>query len=485
MAKGGQVMIHEVSKLLVGFRDCFSRTAAFEWFVIVIMGFLSRVDHHGVTSMIRWLALRSGLYTALLSFFRADSWCLKDIQKRWQHIVLSAAPWVQIRDRYILIGDGIKISKEAQKMPGVKRLHQESDNSGKPEYIYGHHHGVLGILAGQVKKLFCIPLCAELHEGVQELRQYQGKPLPVVDGKAKTSVTTLMASMAVDLVKGLCAPCLLILDAYFAVGPVFLILKQVVDAQGQRLLHIVTRAKSNVVGYEDPPPKTGHRGAPRKYGDKISLTSLFGQKSLFQEAILDIYRERKTLLFYCVDLLWKPIQEKVRFVLVIDGTEIFILMSSDLTLSPEDMIRAYGYRFKIEVNFKVMKHLMGVFFYHFWTKVWPRIRKNKEGNLPSLEDREKYLIALAANAIESFVNFGCIATGILQILALNHEHRIWQNYKGWLRTISSAVPSEEIVKSVIQEEFFHNFHSFSNTAIYRIIMSKSKKAQYNELPKAA
>jgi len=220
-------------------------------------------------------------------------------------------------------------------------------------------------------------------------------------------------------------------------------------------------------------------------GDKISLTSLFVQKSLFQEAILDIYRERKPLLFYCVDLLWKPIQEKVRFVLVIDGTEIFILMSSDLTLSPEDMIRAYGYRFKIEVNFKVMKHLMGVFFYHFWTKVWPRIRKNKEGNLPSLEDREKYLIALAANAIESFVNFGCIATGILQILALNHEHRIWQNYKGWLRTISSAVPSEEIVKSVIQEEFFHNFHSFSNTAIYRIIMSKSKKAQYNELPKAA
>jgi hypothetical protein len=95
------------------------------------------------------------------------------------------------------------------------------------------------------------------------------------------------------------------------------------------------------------------------------------------------------------------------------------------------------------------------------------------------------MIALAANAIEAFVNFGCIATGILQILALNHEHRIWQSYKGWLRTISSAIPSEEIVKSVIQEEFFHNFRSFSNSVIYRIIMSKSKKIQHNDLSKAA
>jgi len=105
------------------------------------------------------------------------------------------------------------------------------------------------------------------------------------------------------VVKGICAPCLLVLDAYFAVGPVFLMLKHVADDQGQGLAHIVTRAKSNVVAYTDPPPRTGRRGAPRKYGDKTSLTSLFVQENLFQKNILDIYQERKTLLFYCVDLL--------------------------------------------------------------------------------------------------------------------------------------------------------------------------------------
>lgn len=340
-------------------------------------------------------------------------------------------------------------------------------------------------MPGREKKRFCIPLYAELHEGVEELREYQNKQLPIVDGKVKTSVTTLMAFLAGGVVRCMNQPFLLVLDAYYAVGPVFSILKYVVGVQGQRLLHVVTRAKGNVVGYEDVPPKTGRRGAPRKYGNKICLASLFADKSTFQETILDIYRERKTLLFYSIDLFWKPIREKVRFVLVIDGTERFILMGSDLTLSPEDMIQAYSYRFKIEVSFKVMKHLIGAFFYHFWTSVWPRIRKNKEVNLSSLKDDDKLLIARTANAIEGFVNFGCIATGILQILAMNHHQIIWQCYKGWMRTITSTIPSEEIVKSVLQEEYFHNFHSFRNTAIYRIIMSKSRKNEYNQLPLVA
>jgi hypothetical protein len=60
------------------------------------------------------------------------------------------------------------------------------------------------------------------------------------------------------------------------------------------------------------------------------------------------------------------------------------------------------------------------------------------------------LIAEVADAIEAFVKFGCIATGILQMLALNCQETIWCKYKGWLRTVSSAVPSEEVVKSVIQ-----------------------------------
>jgi hypothetical protein len=315
--------------------------------------------------------------------------------------------------------------------------------------------------------------------------------------------------MAVELVNCLNAKSIIVLDAYFAVGPVFMILKDAVNANKERLAHIITRAKSNVVGYQDPPPKTGGRGRPRKYGQKLNLTDLFeDMQDQFQETAIDLYGQQKTIWLLCLDLIWKPIKEKVRFVLVSDNEEDFILMCSDLSVSAHDIITAYSYRFKIEVNFnlsvsahdiitaysyrfkievnfKVLKHLMGVFFYHFWTSAWPHIGKRNESDLSTVNARSGKLIAQTTNAIEAFVNFGCIATGILQIIAMNFHQTIWKKYLGWLRTVTSIIPSAETVRSVIQEEYFHNFRVFSNTAIYEIIMSKSRKPNYNELPLAA
>jgi hypothetical protein len=481
-------MIKEISKILSQFRDCFSREASFSWFVITVMGFFVRLDHHGVSSMVRWLNLTPSKYTSLLLFFRSSSWNLKKIQEKWWQIVLAKCSPITIDGRCLVAGDGIKVSKEAKKMPGVKRLHQDSDNSGKASYIYGHHFGALGILAGHVKKkIFCIPLCAELHEGAQQLREFQGKRPPSVNGTDKVSVTTLMASMAANLIGGLDTECIIVLDAYFSVGPVFLLLKEVVKENGQRLAHVVTRAKSNVVAYQDPPPETGGPGAPRKYGQKLKLRELFGQRAeLFQKTTIDMYGTSKTVRFIYLDLIWKPIKEKVRFVLIIDGSETFILMSSDLTLSPENIIAAYSYRFKIEVNFKVIKHVIGAFFCHFWTSVWPDIEDKNQSDLSSCNSPyDKKLITDTMNAIEGFVNFGCIATGLLQILALNFYESIWDRYTGWLRTISSPIPSEETVKFVIQEEFFYNFGSFRHTLIYRIIRPKVKKANTDRLPLVA
>jgi hypothetical protein len=296
-----------------------------------------------------------------------------------------------------------------------------------------------------------------------------------------------MATMAVDLVAAMGKRCLLVLDAYFAVGPVFAILKNGLDCNGQRLVHIVTRAKSNVVGYGCWPIRTGGRGRPRKYGPKLNLMKQFETRAeAFEQTTIELYGCCKTVSFLCLDLLWKPVREKIRFVLVADGSERFILMCSDLTLSAPDIIRAYSYRFKIEVSFKMLKHLMGVFFYRFWTYAWPRIGKATESDLSPVTDPcRQRLIQQTTDAIEAFANFGCIATGILQIISLNFHQTIWRKYAGWLRTITSTIPSEEIVKSVIQQEFYHNFRFFNNTTIYRIIMSKSRNQLPDLLPLAA
>lgn len=178
---------------------------------------------------------------------------------------------------------------------------------------------------------------------MQTLGEFQKKAPPGVDIPNTLSVTSLMACLAAAVVSALGKKCLLVLDAYFAVGPVFAILNQVRNEAGERLVHLVTRAKSNVVAFTDAPEKTRACGRPRIYGEKLKLAGLFDTPSLcFQPAAIELYGQLKQVSFLCLDLFWKPAQAKVRFVLVADGCERFILIGSDLTLSARDMILAYS-----------------------------------------------------------------------------------------------------------------------------------------------
>ena len=67
--------------------------------------------------------------------------------------------------------------------------------------------------------MFCIPLCAEPHEGVDVLRKFQGKTEPVVKGRSKVSVTTLMAAMAAEVASVVGERCIIIWVWLFCIFP--------------------------------------------------------------------------------------------------------------------------------------------------------------------------------------------------------------------------------------------------------------------------
>lgn len=481
-------MTGQLGIVLMSFREAFPRGATFHWFVVAVFGFIVRLDHHGVSSSIRWLRVREGLYETFLAFFRSDAVKLSAILRHWQLLV---AKRCAVRTRCgapVLLADGIKATKEAEFMPGVKKLHQESENSGKAPWIFGHHFGVVGLLAGSEQKTFCVPLAAELHEGAEALRRLQDKTAPTVDGVEKTTVVTLMGALLTSVAANLAEPCVAVLDAFFAAAPMFKVAQDSVLKNGERLLHIITRAKDNAVAYESQPRTYCGRGRPPKYGRKIHLKQLFSVRADdFAVMTANVYGETKTLLVLCMDLLWRPLGETLRFVLVKDGEQKFILMCSDLTMAPEEIVSLYAGRFKIEVTFKMFKHVIGGFCYHFWTKAW-QIPTGQSLRLEQLSDMPKaaqLLIANAMNAVEAFVNIAMIATGLLQLLAIEHAEAIRHRHQWWMRTYSSVVPSEEMVKTVLQHEFYHHFRKFKHTAIYRIIQAKRLTPQTEQLREAA
>lgn len=249
---------------------------------------------------------------------------------------------------------------------------------------------------------------------------------------------------------------------------------QYVDEKGERLIHIITRAKKNYVAYE--PIRTGEGQLVK--GTRYKLIDLFTKmRDKFVTKKLMIYGEKKEVSFLCLDLLWNKIVDKIRFVLLIDEDKWIILMSTNLNFSPEQIIETYCWRAKIELSFKYLKHLIGGFSYRFWTKAFSIFkRKRGEKEISKLTNkRDLDNVVKNIRAIEAFVNFACIVLGILQILALDIPKEIWDKYVGYLRTKSSNIPSEEVVMSIIKSTYYFNTKEFKGSIILDTISKKRKK----------
>ena len=456
-------MFAHLEPILQDLRPCFSRQATFEWFVMILMGFLIRCDHNGLTSIVRWLFLTPESYELILHFFRATSWQLEPLLSKWVQIAFQRYPRITIAGRSILLADGVKLGKEARRMPAIKTLHQDSDNTSKAPYIRGHHFGFVGLLVGSFAKAFCLPLRGQLHEGIEGLRQepgWQGQPATIV---------TRMAHLVVWSAQQMNALCYVALDAYFATGPAFGIFKAARHETGQPWVHLITRAKDNYVAYF-------HWGADQpkfQDQDKVSLKSVFSFHELFEKAQVTTYGEAKTVVYYCENLLWKPFGELIRFVWVIDGEHTYILMCSDLNLSPTEIITIYAYRWKIEIMFFALKHWLGGFAYHFWTRAFPKLKRGETLDVATCTPETRQQLSRTLDAIERFVNLAGMALGLLQYLALTQGAQIWQHYHGWLRTYSSSVPSEAVVQNVMRAEFFSLVDKVPYCRTLELLLEKS------------
>jgi len=107
-------MLKFIQSVLFAFRPCFSRVATFEWFAIVVISLMLRSDQLGVTSIVRDLALHPRCYETLIHFFRSSAWSLGSLRVTWLRIVRQTAPLMTVCDQVVLVGDGVKQSKEGR-----------------------------------------------------------------------------------------------------------------------------------------------------------------------------------------------------------------------------------------------------------------------------------------------------------------------------------------------------------------------------------
>lgn len=446
-------MIQYLQNLLKAMRPAFSRQAAFVWFVVAFAGFVVRGDTFGVSSVVRALWLDPVCYPSLLHFFHSTAWSGNKLLRCWQKWLARENRSYKVAGRIVMIGDHTKLPKDGRRIPAVDTLHQDSETATKPSFFRGHHWGFLALLINARQRFFAAPLWGEIHQ--QKLH-----------GSRSTRIVTVAGNIAREIN----SRAYLVLDAFFAVGPVFDAAARFHDE-----LHILTRAKKNVVAYMIPvQPKKSRQGRPRTYGKKLKLQKLFEQRpDKFTTAESMIYHKQEKLRYLTLDLIWKPVKTKLRFILIETSRGRIILMTSDLTLQPLTALKLYCRRVNIETLFDVIKNLLGGMRYHFWSKyLEPASRRPSKKGAPKPNSSRPEKTQNTIGAIEKFLHVQLIVVGALQLIACRFAPQISAGTRCWLRTPCGKIPSVFVTRTALANTIRMNLISFATDWITQLILKK-------------
>jgi hypothetical protein len=195
-------LYQRIEQIVDKLRPVFSREASFEWFVLLLWGVLLTTQPAAVSSYLNGIGLSEGYYHQALHWFHSSAFNIDHLCYRWGSWLRYHPNVHRLRGQLVYVGDGIKVGKEGHKMPGVKGMHQESEDVHKPTWIRGHYFSALGVLLGAGKALFATPIVLKLHDGIESVN---------TDDSA-----TLVEKMASLCIQHMVVGSYALFDAYYA-----------------------------------------------------------------------------------------------------------------------------------------------------------------------------------------------------------------------------------------------------------------------------
>ncbi len=153
------------------------------------------------------------------------------------------------------------------------------------------------------------------------------------------------------------APVLVVTDSWFGNNG---LLKPLREALGGRV-EVLTRLRVNNTLYALPPPSQGRPGRPRKYGAKLGSASELAatRRHRAKARTVRIYGKPRQVEVNDEVVMLKTLRCPVRVLWVYRRNTWLALVSTDLTLTVDQMIEYYAARWKIEAGFREIKQEIG------------------------------------------------------------------------------------------------------------------------------
>jgi hypothetical protein len=265
-------------------------------------------------------------------------WSWLAVSKQLIILILRCFP----RREWNLIVDDFICPRASKKAPRVKYHFDHSKKPNRPQFLWGQQWLAVGLSLSWGKMTAALPVILRLHKSTGNTTKLTGAVAIV------RSILPLFKTAQVSTIR-------VLVDAWFMKANFILPLTK-------RGLNVIGQVRKDTALFELPEKKSkSYRGRPRKYGSRITdscvgklpitIVNVYAYGSVKQVKYRSLTCLARFLGGLPVIALWCQLPDQKNWTL---------LISTDLALTPERIIKLYGRRWKIEPMFNEIKHSYGV-----------------------------------------------------------------------------------------------------------------------------
>ena len=249
--------------------------------------------------------------------------------------------------------------KSGRKIFGCAHFHDHAAKGNQSPYPWSQCILAIGLLKKVKSRWACLPLDFRFYMMQKDIEtesataKRQGKILHF-ESKMEQA-----AAMLKEVRNYFQQPVLVVTDSWFGNNGLWSQLNRGGDGQ----FHLLSRMRTNITLYDFAPSPAKKRrvGRPRKYGERFGSVAecAVNWKDQAQAYTVFLYGKKREVQAYSQTVMLKTMKCPVKVVWAYRQTRYVALMTTDLTLSVEEIMEYYGARWKIESGFKEIKQEIG------------------------------------------------------------------------------------------------------------------------------
>ena len=306
-----------------------------------------------------------GRYRKVYRFIARIGTQVDKIQRQLVLWLLANSNLFPIESPVMLVVDDTPVKRYGRKVEGAGRMHDPTNPHSRNAACYGHSLVMIGVVVTHPQYgTICLPVGWKFYVNENKLDAINEKIRPQF--KKKHEIVAELLEEIVCAIRKIGRRVEIIFDRGYLAEDLF-------QSIHEMEAFVVTRFKKNNNLYEIPErPSVRRRGRPRKYGDSFKYQDLVVRnEGRMQRVTIECYGRNELVEFCsCVALSrmtdGRPIQVVVsRLIRKVKGNKESygdwgLFISTDLSLTPEQIIQHYSCRFSIEEMFKELKETCGL-----------------------------------------------------------------------------------------------------------------------------